>query len=70
MNNTKSNKNKILNLVKILSSFAFMVFIIYYFFGKNSESLKRDLLKVEYIYIILSIFTLFLVNKNPPITES
>ena len=31
-----------------------MVFIIYYFFGKNSESLKRDLLKVEYIYIILS----------------
>ena len=54
MNNTKSNKNKILNLVKILSSFAFMVFIIYYFFGKNSESLKRDLLKVEYIYIILS----------------
>ena len=54
MNNTKSNKNKILNLVKILSSFAFMVFIIYYFFGKNSESLKRDILKVEYIYIILS----------------
>jgi len=56
MNNTQSNRNRnrIFNLVKILFSFLFMVFIIYYFFGKNSESLKRDLLKVEYIYIILS----------------
>ena len=54
MNNTESIRNRILNLVKILFSFAFMVFIIYYFFGKNSESLKRDLLKVDYIYVIFS----------------
>ena len=54
MNNTVSSKNRILNLVKILFSFAFMVFILYYFFGKNSESLKRDLLKIDYIYVIIS----------------
>lgn len=54
MNNTKSNKNRILNFIKVLFSFAFMVFILYYFFGKNSESLQRDLLKVDYIYVILS----------------
>ena len=54
MNNSRGNKNKILNLVKILFSLAFMVFIIYYFFGKNSESLQRDLVKLDYTYIILS----------------
>ena len=54
MNNTVSIRNRIINLVKILFSFAFMVFIIYYFFGKNSESLKRDLLKVDYIYVVFS----------------
>tara|TARA_B100000674_G_scaffold26072_1_gene18235 strand:+ start:4974 stop:5927 length:954 start_codon:yes stop_codon:yes gene_type:complete len=31
-----------------------MIFILYYFFGKNSESLQRDLLKVDYLYVILS----------------
>lgn len=32
-----------------------MFFVIYYLFGKNPESLKRDLLLVNYKYVILSI---------------
>ena len=32
-----------------------MAFILYYFFGKNSDSLQRDLLKeVDYLYVLLS----------------
>ena len=55
MNNTKSNKKRILTFIKILLSLAFMVLILYYFFGKNPDSLQRDLLKkVNYIYVILS----------------
>jgi len=55
MNRTKSHKKLTINLFKIVFSFAFMFLILYYFFGKNSESLQRDLLKVDYKYVILSI---------------
>ena len=54
MNKTKSHKKRIINFIKIIFSFAFMSFILYYFFGKNSDSLQRDLLKVDYKYVILS----------------
>ena len=54
MNKEKSHKKQIINFFKIVFSFSFMVFILYYFFGKNSDSLQRDLLKVEYQYAILS----------------
>jgi len=54
MNKEKSHKKQIINFFKIIFSFSFMVFILYYFFGKNSDSLQRDLLKVEYQYVILS----------------
>ena len=48
------NKKKVLNILKAIFSFAFIFFILYYFFGKNTESLQRDLLKVDYLYVILS----------------
>ena len=48
------NKKSILNLLKAVASFIFMIGILYYFFGKNSASLQRDLLKVNYIYVFLS----------------
>ena len=48
------NRKSILNILKVVLSFTFMIFILYYFFGKNSESLQRDLLKVDYLYVILS----------------
>ena len=48
------NKKSILNLIKVYASFVFMAGILYYFFGKNSASLQRDLLKVDYIYVFLS----------------
>ena len=48
------NRKSILNILKVVLSFTFMIFILYYFFGKNSDSLKRDLLKVDYLYVILS----------------
>ena len=54
MNKTKRHEKRIINFFKIIFSFAFMGFILYYFFGKNSDSLQRDLLKVEYQYVILS----------------
>jgi len=55
MKGKKSHKKLIINFIKIIFSFAFMAFIIYYFFGKNSDSLQRDLLeKVDYRYVILS----------------
>ena len=40
--------------IKILISLSFMTFMFYYLFGKNPDSIKRDLLLVDYKYIILS----------------
>lgn len=58
MDKTKNHKKLIINFIKIIFSFAFMSFILYYFFGKNSDSLQRDLLEVKNSgglkYIILS----------------
>jgi uncharacterized protein (TIRG00374 family) len=48
------NKERGLRFLKIIFSFIFMICILYYFFGKNPESLKRDLLKVDYFYVLLS----------------
>jgi hypothetical protein len=49
------NRKSIFNTIKVIFSIAFMAFILYYFFGKNSDSLKRDLLKeVDYLYVFLS----------------
>ena len=49
------NRKSIFNSLKVIFSFAFMAFILYYFFGKNSDSLQRDLLKeVDYLYVFLS----------------
>ena len=49
------NRKSIFNSIKVIFSFAFMAFILYYFFGKNSDSLQRDLLKeVDYLYVFLS----------------
>ena len=39
------NRKNIFNTIKVILSFGFMAFILYYFFGKNSDSLQRDLLK-------------------------
>ena len=55
MNIIKINKKLIINFLKIILSVAFMYVILYYFFGKNSESLQRDLVKVDYKYVVLSI---------------
>ena len=54
MNKINSYKQQIINFLKIVFSFAFMIFILLYFFMDNPESLKRDLLKVDYKYVILS----------------
>ena len=48
------NKKIILNIIKVVLSCAFMFVILYYFFGKNTDSLQRDLLKVDYLYVFLS----------------
>jgi len=49
------NKKTIFNILKAFLSISFMVFILYYFFGKNSDSLKRDLLnEVDYLFVFLS----------------
>ena len=49
------NRKSIFNSIKVIFSFAFMAFILYYFFGKNSDSLQRDLLnEVDYFYVFLS----------------
>lgn len=49
------NRKSIFNSIKVIFSFAFIAFILYYFFGKNSDSLQRDLLKeVDYLYVFLS----------------
>lgn len=49
------NRKSIFNTIKVIFSFAFMAFILYYFFGKNSDSLQRDLLnEVDYLYVFLS----------------
>ena len=49
------NRKNIFNTIKVILSFGFMAFILYYFFGKNSDSLQRDLLKeVDYLYVLLS----------------
>ena len=48
------NRKSVLNILKVVLSFTFMIFILHYFFGKNTDSLQRDLLKVDYLYVILS----------------
>lgn len=48
------NKTPFLNLIKIILSLTFMCFILYYIYGKNPESIKRDLLLVDYKFVILS----------------
>jgi len=48
------NKLPFLNFIKILLSLTFMCFILYYIYGKNPESIKRDLLLIDYKYVILS----------------
>lgn len=48
------NNKKVFDFLKILFSLAFISFILYYFFGRNTESLQRDLLKVDYKYVGLS----------------
>jgi len=48
------NEKNGLNFIKVILSVAFISFILYYFFGKNSDSIQRDLLKVDYLYVILS----------------
>ena len=48
------NKKSIFNLLKVMFSLIVMIFVIYYFFGKNSDKLQKDLLTVEYKYIIFS----------------
>ena len=47
-------KKNIINFFKVSFSFIFMLSILYYFFGRNSDSLQRDLLKVNYQFILLS----------------
>ena len=42
------------DILKVVLSFTFMFFVLSYFFGKNSENLQRDLLKVDYLYVFLS----------------
>ena len=48
------NRKSIFNILKVVLSITFMFFILYYFFGKNSDNLQRDLLKVDYLYVFLS----------------
>ena len=50
MKEEKNNKH----ILKILFSLAFMLIIIYYFLGKNPDSVIRDLQLVEYKFLILS----------------
>ena len=42
------------HILKIIFSLAFMLIIIYYFLGKNPDSVIRDLQLVEYKFLILS----------------
>ena len=48
------NKKSIINILKVVLSITFVILILNYFFGKNSESLQRDLLKVDYVYVFMS----------------
>ena len=48
------NKKVIINIVKVVLSITFVTLILNYFFGKNSESLQRDLVKVDYLYVFMS----------------
>ena len=48
------NKKSIINILKVVFSITFVILILNYFFGKNSESLQRDLLKVDYVYVFMS----------------
>ena len=48
------NKKVIINILKVVFSITFVIFILNYFFGQNSESLQRDLLKVDYLYVFMS----------------
>tara|TARA_B100000902_G_scaffold277742_1_gene263545 strand:+ start:5839 stop:6843 length:1005 start_codon:yes stop_codon:yes gene_type:complete len=48
------DKKTLFSIIKIVISLLFIAFIIFFFFGKNPKSLQRDLLTVDYIYVILS----------------
>ena len=48
------NKKVIINILKAVFSITFVILILNYFFGQNSESLQRDLLKVDYLYVFMS----------------
>ena len=48
------NKKVIINILKVVFSITFVILILNYFFGQNSESLQRDLLKVDYLYVFMS----------------
>ena len=59
------NRKSIFNILKVVLSITFMIFILYYFFGKNSDNLQRDLIKVDYLYVFLSmVFGLAYVNRG------
>ncbi len=48
------NNKVIINVLKVVFSITFVILILNYFFGQNSESLQRDLLKVDYLYVFMS----------------
>ena len=48
------NRVRGFNFIKVMLSLAFMAFILYYIYGKNPESLKRDLQLVNYKFVIFS----------------
>ena len=47
-------RKKVIAIFKVVASLVFIFLVISYFFGKNTEALKRDLFKVEYQYVFLS----------------
>ena len=51
---TAMNKARGFNFIKVILSLAFMSFILYYIYGKNPESLKRDLHLVNYKFVLFS----------------
>ena len=47
-------KKSVFNILKIIFSLAFILFILYYFFGKNSDSLQehlKDRVKIEFVLL-------------------
>jgi len=53
------NKKSIINIIKVVLSFSFMLLVFFYFFGNSHEDgnilpVFRDMLKVDYLYVFLS----------------